>query len=200
LGSETPLIFTSQYLEERGGRGHGSSAVVFRRTPRSRGYTQDAACGLKEKRGQFGKFNLARRRAAGGRIRGGTHSLVKSAPATSLTLTSAMVYDLAWEACRGNTAGRVSHLTRTQQRVNQRQSLRFLCRNSSYNRQKGSPRIARSAPTPLTRRRYPHTTEYPGDTKAASCTARYPLTERAYAQPPESERTKHIHAENTPEK
>jgi hypothetical protein len=75
---------------------------------------RNAACSLKEKRRQFGRTYFGRGDGGAVRVRSGTYSLVKSAPATSLTLTSAMVHE--WEACRGNTAGRVSHLTRT--RVN----------------------------------------------------------------------------------
>ena len=89
LERDAPLIFTSQYLVLEGRRGRGSADGIHRGgARRALGRADGPKRGWQITNSETRTFRVP---GAGGSARVSTHWLVKSAPATSAVLTSAMV-------------------------------------------------------------------------------------------------------------
>lgn len=137
LERDAPLIFTSQYLVLEGWRGRGSADGIHRGgARRALGRADGPKRGWQITNSETRTFRVP---GAGGSARVSTHWLVKSAPATSAVLTSAMVCvsesDIALKRVPAPSAVRFGAGSKQSISGTRRKSAGFLVESSSVSRE-----------------------------------------------------------------
>ena len=137
LERDAPLIFTSQYLVLEGRWGRGSADGIHRGgARRALGRADGPKRGWQITNSETRTFRVP---GAGGSARVSTHWLVKSAPATSAVLTSAMVCvsesDIALKRVPAPSAVRFGAGSKQSISGTRRKSAGFLVESSSVSRE-----------------------------------------------------------------
>ena len=146
LERDAPLIFTSQYLVLEGRRGRGSADGIHRGgARRALGRADGPKRGWQITNSETRTFRVP---GAGGSARVSTHWLVKSAPATSAVLTSAMVCvsesDIALKRVPAPSAVRFGAGSKQSISGTRRKSAGFLVQSVSFARTEKSGRTSTS--------------------------------------------------------